>query len=138
VVLSANPEKTFQVLIPDINADTLMAVLRDWFEPSITVISDCWSPYREMETHKNVKHTFGFVDVPTGAHTKTIKSTWRHIKLTLSPYNRIGDNMYHLPQYMFPADSVSENAERFTNFFGIVENMDWSATCTLIYSKVAK
>jgi len=34
--------KTFQVFVPDGTANTLMAVLRDWILPSITVIRDCW------------------------------------------------------------------------------------------------
>jgi len=42
-------EKTFLVPVPDGTADTLMAVLRDWIEPGTTVISDCWSAYRDIE-----------------------------------------------------------------------------------------
>jgi len=44
-------EKTFLVPLPYRTADTLMAVLHDWIEPSTTVISDCWSAYRDIVTH---------------------------------------------------------------------------------------
>ena len=89
-------------------ADTLMTVFRDWNKPGTTVISDCWSAYRDIQTygythtHPTVNHTIGFVDVRTGAHTKTIASTWRHVKAFLNPDNRMGD-IIHLANYMFAA-----------------------------------
>jgi len=119
-----------------------MAVLRDWIEPGTTVISDCWTAYRDIETHnythKIVNHTIGFVYVHTVAHTNTIESTWRHVKAFLNPYNLMGHNIYHLAHYMFAAGCRSQNADHFTKFIGIVASMDWSATPTLHYSNVAK
>ena len=71
--------KTFLVPVSDSTANTLMAVLRDWIEPGITVVSDCWLAYRDIETHcythKTVNHTISFVDSRTAAHTNTIEST---------------------------------------------------------------
>jgi len=84
--------ETFLVPVTDRTADTLMAVLRDWIEPGTTVISDCWTAYRDIETHnythKIVNHTIGFVYVHTVAHTNTIESTWRHVKAFLKPHNQ--------------------------------------------------
>jgi hypothetical protein len=37
-----------------------------------------------------VNHTIAFVDERRGAYTKTIESTWRHVKAFLNPYNRQG------------------------------------------------
>jgi hypothetical protein len=82
--------KTNLVPIPDRTADTLMAVLRDWIEPGTSVISDQWSEYRDIQTHvythETVNHTINFVDVPAGAYTNTIESTWRNVKGFLNPY----------------------------------------------------
>jgi hypothetical protein len=76
--------KTFLFPVPDRIADTLTADLRDWIDPDTTVISDCWSAYRDIESHgytHQTNRTIGFVDVPTGAHTNNIQSTWRHVSL---------------------------------------------------------
>jgi transposase-like protein len=58
--------KTFLVHVPDRTADTLMAVINDWIEPGTAVVSDCWSAYRDIQTHgyihQTVNHTIGFVD----------------------------------------------------------------------------
>jgi hypothetical protein len=58
---------------------------------SSKVCSKCWSEYREFETpdytHVTVNHLIGFVDVGTGAHTNTIKNTWRHVNAFLNTYN---------------------------------------------------
>ena len=66
-----------------------MAVLRDWIEPGITVVSDCWYAYRDIETHcythKTVNHTISFVDVRTCTRTNTIENTCgvsRHFIIT--------------------------------------------------------
>jgi len=34
--------RTFLVPVPDRTADTLVAIIREWIEPGMTVISDCW------------------------------------------------------------------------------------------------
>jgi hypothetical protein len=140
-VLSASPEKTFLVPVPDRTTETLMAVLRDWIEPGITVICNCLSAYRDIETrghsNKTVNHTIGFVDVPTSAHTKTTEIIWRHIKAFLNPYNQMRD-IYHLAYYMITAGCRSENVDQFTKLIGIVVSMEWSTTQTLDYSNVAK
>ena len=119
-----------------------MAVLRFWIEPVTTVISDCWSAYREIETHgythKTVNQTIGFVEMRTGAHMTIIESTWRHVKAFLNPYTLMGDSIYHLAHYMLPAGWRSENAVQFKNFIGIVASMDWCTTPTLDNSNVAK
>jgi len=99
--------RTFLVPVPDRTTDTLVAIIRDWIEPGTTVISDCWFVYRNLEsqgfTHRTVYHSIHFVDPDTGAHTNTIESTWRAVKVFLSQYNRGEDYEYHLAQYMFLA-----------------------------------
>jgi hypothetical protein len=96
---------TFLVLILDTFVDTLMNVIDAWIEPGTTIISDCWGVYRDLEAHCYKHHTVNnsieFVDKRTGAHTNTIESTWRHIKASFSPYNRKGEYIYHLINYIF-------------------------------------
>jgi transposase-like protein len=112
--------KTFLVPVPDRTADTLMAVIDAWIEPGNTIISDCWGAYRDLDAegcvHRIVNHTIGFVDERTGAHTKIIESTWRHVKVFLSPYNRKGGYIHHLAHYMFAAMCRAEKVEQFTKF----------------------
>ena len=124
--------KIFLVPVQDRTANTLMAVISDWIEPGTTVISDCSAAYRGLEahgyTHETVKRTIGFVDQQTGAHMNTIQSTWRHVKAFLNPYNRKGDYVYDLAQYMFTARCTAENVDEFTKFIHIVANRDLSHT----------
>ena len=84
-----------------------MAAVSEWIEPETTVISDCWAAYRDLDshgyTHQTVNHTIAFIDERTGAHANTIEITWRHVKAFLNPYNRQGDYIFHLVQYMFAA-----------------------------------
>ena len=49
-------------------------------------------------------------------HAKTIDSTWRHVKAFLNPYNRKGEYILHLAQYMFAARCRNENVDQFTKF----------------------
>ena len=67
----------------------------------------------------DLNHTISFVDVRTGARTNILESTWRHIKAFHNPYNRMGDNIYHLAQYLFAEGCRTEKAEQFTMFMGI-------------------
>jgi transposase-like protein len=126
--------KTFLVPVPDRTADTLKAVIAAWIEPGTKVINDCCVAYRDLDAvgyaHRTVNHSTGFVDELTGAHTNTIESTWRHLKAFLSPYNRKGDYIHHLAQYMFAARCRAEKApsprrhnrlERMSNTFRIMD-----------------
>jgi hypothetical protein len=44
------PGKPFPVPVPDRNADTSKAIIRDWIEPGTKVTSDCWLANRDIET----------------------------------------------------------------------------------------
>jgi transposase-like protein len=124
--------KTFLVPVPERTADTLMAVISDWVEPGTTVISDYWAAYRDLGahgyTHHTVNHTIAFVDERTGARMNAIQSTCRHVRAVLNPYNRSGEYILHLAQYMFAARCRSENVDQFTKFLHIVANTDWSVS----------
>jgi len=121
--------RTFLVPVPDRTADTLVAIIRDWIEPGTTVISDSWAAYRNLEsegyTHRTVNHSIQFVDPDTGAHTNTIESKWRAVKVFLGQYNRGEDYEYHLAQYMFAARCKAQNISPFLQFLHLVANTDW-------------
>jgi transposase-like protein len=116
--------KTFLVPVPDRTADTLMTIIDAWIEPGITVISDCWGAYRNLDqqdyTHRTVNHSIGFVDQRIGTHTNTIESTWRRVKAFVSPYNRKVDYIYHLAHYMFLARCKAEQVPPFIKFLHLV------------------
>jgi len=73
-VLNASGE-TFLVPVKDRTANTLIDIIRDWVEPSTTVISDCWGACRNVGSqgylHHTVKHSMHSIDPDTGAHTNT-------------------------------------------------------------------
>ena len=119
---------TFLVPVPDRTSDTLMAIIRDWIEPGTTVISDSWASYRNLDqqgyTHRTVNHSIHFVDPTTGAHTNTIESTWRSVKVFLGQYNRGEDYEFHLAHYLFAASAGLRASLNTYNYF------IWSRTPT--------
>jgi transposase-like protein len=84
--------RAFLVPVENRTAATLKTELCKWVESETTVISDCWSAYRDIDSlgyeHRTVNHTLHFVDPDTGAHTNTIESLWRTVKLFLGQDNR--------------------------------------------------
>jgi len=83
--------ETFLVHPPYRTVDTSKAFIEAWIKTGTTVISDCWTAYRDLDaqgyTHHTVNHSTGFLYQRTGVHTNTIKYMWRHIKAFLNPYN---------------------------------------------------
>ena len=122
--------RTFPVPVPDRTADILTAIIRDWIEPSTTVISDCWGAYRDIDslryTHRTVNHSLYFVDPDTGDHTNNIESTWPRLKVFLVPYNRAEDCCYHFAHYTFAARCKAQGIPPFLQFLHIVASTDWS------------
>lgn len=64
---------------------TLLPIILNEIEQGSSVHSDCWRAYSTLAdhgyTHHTVNHSENFVDPTTGAHTQTIESLWRHVKL---------------------------------------------------------
>ena len=125
--------KTFLVPVPDRTADTLMTIIRDCIEPGTTVISDSWAAYRDLGaqgyTHHTGNHSIQFVNPKTGAHTNTIESTWRSIKVFLGQYNRGEDYEFHLAHYMFAARCKAQRVPQCLQFLHLVANINWSQCC---------
>ena len=71
--------RKFLVPVPDRTADTLATIIHDRFEPATTIVSDCWSVYRDPHsqsfTHRSLSHSIHFVDPNTGDHTNIPSST---------------------------------------------------------------
>jgi transposase-like protein len=127
--------ETVLVPVPDRTSDNLMAIIRDWIEPGTTVISDSWAAYRDLGahgyTHQAVNHSIQFVDPRTGAHTNTIESTWRSVKVFLGQYNRGEDYDFHLAHYMFAARCKAKNIPPYLQLLHLVANTNWSLCCPL-------
>jgi len=123
--------RTFLVPVPDRTADTLMTVINAWIEPGTTIISDCWSAYRNLGaqgyTHRTVNHTIAFIN-EEGDHTNTIESKWGHVKAYLKSYKRKEDYIYHFAHYMFAARCKAEGVNQFTKFLHLVASTDWSSS----------
>jgi hypothetical protein len=66
--------------------------------------------------------------ITTGAHTNTIESTWKRVKVSLSPYNRKTDYVLFLAEYMFRQKCKAEDVDPFCKFMDIVAAIDWSNT----------
>ena len=122
--------RTFLVPVLDRTANTLVAIIREWIEPGMTVISDCWGAYHNLEsegyTHCTVNHSLWFVDPDTGTHTNTIESTRHCVKVFLGPYNKAEDYRYHLGHYMFVARSRAMGIPPYLEFLHFVVSTDWS------------
>jgi len=123
--------RTFLVAVHDRSAKTLIGLIKQWILPGTTIISDCWAAYNSLReegyTHFTVNHSIAFVDQTTGAHTNTIESTWKHVKVLLSPYNRKADYVYFLAEYMF-RQKCEADVDPFCKFMDIVATTDWSNT----------
>jgi hypothetical protein len=119
------PKKTVEIdESKDRTADTLMTIIRDWIEPGATVISDCWGAYNSLGsqgyTHRTVNHSIHFGDPDTGAHTNTIESTWRRVKVFLRQYNRGVDYEFHLAHYTFAARCKARDVPPFIQFLHLI------------------
>jgi len=121
--------RTFLVAVHDRSAETLIGLIKQWILPGTTIISDCWAAYSSLHeegyTHFTVNHSIEFVS-ETGAHTNTIESTWKQVKVLMSPYNRKADYVYTLAEYMFRQRCKAEDVEPFAKFIEIVATTDWS------------
>jgi len=124
--------ETFLVPVPDRTADTLMTVIHDWIDPGTTVISNSWAAYRDLGsqgyTHRTGNHSIQFMNPNTSAHTNTIESTWRCVKVFLGQYNRGEDYEYHLAHYLFAARCRTRGVSPYLQFLHLV-NIDWSQCC---------
>jgi len=120
--------RTFLVPVMDRTADTLVAIIRDWIEPGTTVITDNWAAYRNLEsegfTHRTVNHSIHFVDPDTGAHTNTMESTWRAVKVFLGQYNRGG--RLRIPPGTVYVRGKAQHVSPFLQFLHLVANTDWN------------
>lgn len=74
--------KILLVPVENRNTDTLIAVIKQLIRPGTTIILDSWMAYDTLEKegykHLKVNNSVNFVNPDTGAHTNSIKSTWRH------------------------------------------------------------
>jgi hypothetical protein len=81
--------RTFLFAAHDRSAETLIGLIKQWILPGTTIISDCWaayiSPREEGYTHFTVNHSITFVEEKTGAHSNTIESTLKYVKVSLNP-----------------------------------------------------
>ena len=104
-----------------------MTTICDWIEPGTTVIGESWAAYRYVGaqgyTHHTVKHSNQFVNPHNVAHTITIESTWRNVKLLLGKYNRVENYEFHLAHYMFAARC---NIPPYMQLLHLVAITDWS------------
>ncbi|XP_073814310.1 uncharacterized protein [Musca autumnalis] len=84
--------KCFIVPVEDRSKETLLPLIKRYIRPGTLIVSDCWKAYRTLNKegyiHRTVNHSLHFVDPKTGWHTNGIEGLWRHLKVSLSAYNR--------------------------------------------------
>ena len=68
------------------DAVTLVPLIRKYFVPGTTIVSDQWGAYSinkdtpERHQHETVKHSLHFTDPETGAYTNSTESLWQKFK----------------------------------------------------------
>ena len=62
-----------------------------------------------------VNHSIGFKNLDNGAHTNTIESTWRHVKVLMNQYCRKSNYIYALADYMFRKKCTAERVDPSAN-----------------------
>jgi len=87
--------KSFYVLVPTRNAETLTEVILKYIRPGTTIMSDCWKAYNKLDElsfkHVTVNHSVNFVDPDTGAHTQNIERSWRDARGLIPRFGRSED-----------------------------------------------
>lgn len=96
--------KCFAVLVERRDAATLLPVIQQHVAPGTTIVTDCWTAYRGIDSlpegyqHQTVNHSRNFVDRNTGACTNGVESFWQKLK---HPHkDRFGTSRDHLAAYL--------------------------------------
>ena len=94
-------KEIFMVPVEARDANTLLAVIKEYIAPGSVVISDCWKAYdclsKEGYEHLTVNHSYNFVDPITKAHTNNIERKWLDAKRSVP---RFGRRKYHFVGYL--------------------------------------
>ena len=98
----------FLVALPGNKQDraNLEPIIIKNIEPGTAIISDCWKAYDNLGSvgfsHLTVNHSYNFVDLTTGAHTKNIENLWWQVKRQLSETHTRRENWdTHLCEYIY-------------------------------------
>ncbi|GFT03480.1 hypothetical protein NPIL_513191 [Nephila pilipes] len=90
-----------------------------WFNSSKLTIAD------EDYEHLKVNHTCRYVDPETQYHNNARESMWRHIKDSLSVYNR-SDFKFYLAEFLLRASCEEKEIDAFNKFLELVMELDWT------------
>lgn len=107
------------------DAATLFPIIQQNISPGTTINSDKWKAYARLNSsgfyHFTVNHSENFVDPVTGAHTQTIESSWRPLKLRLiSRGIRKRDIGDRLMEYLFRRKMRLENLDPFEEMLRLI------------------
>lgn len=122
--------RTFLAPIPDNSTEMLLGIIKTWIQPSTTIISECCGAYvhlgDEEFMQRVVNHSVGFIDTQTGDHTSTIGATSKHMKVSLSAYNRKVHYIFYQVETMFGALCHVRKFDPFTMFIFSVRSVNWT------------
>jgi hypothetical protein len=120
--------RTFLAPVPHHSAEMLLGITT-WILPSTTIISDCWGAYirlgDEEFMHYVVNHSVSF-NSRTGNYTSTIGAMLKHMKVSLSAYNRKVPYIFYLVETMFGVLCRARKFNPFTMLIFSVRSVDWS------------
>lgn len=99
-------KEIFVVPVDRRSKDNLLPIIKDRIRPGTTIISDCWSSYKCLNSegfkHLTVNHTYNFVDPDTLAHTQNIENMWWQIKRQLPDTHSRHEQLYlHMSEFMW-------------------------------------
>lgn len=75
--------------------------------------------------HHDVNRSVGFVDSRTGDHISTIGATSKHVKVSLSAFNRKVHSIFYLVETVFGALCRVRKFDPFTMLIFSVRSVDW-------------
>lgn len=120
-------KKLFLVPVEKRDQGTLINIILERVEKGTTIITDCWSGYKNLSdfgyTHQTVNHSQNFVDPQSGAYTQNIERQWVEVRRTLPRVGRVPEHFVgYLAEHLFKK-CYPDFGERYHQFLLAISSL---------------